>query len=278
VHNKAQGRIGYGGLYTFRFAGEVLDISVTLDRAHKGYEKDRGKGESAGVSSFSEKSRRRLAKACASVDWSAMPFLFVTLTYPREHPDDGVVCRRHLEAFRKRWQRKYGAPVGVWKREFQRRGAVHYHLALLAPVNVHLRVVRKWVAEAWFDIVKSGDTRHLSAGTQVDPMDRPPIAYFACHGQHGRDKKGYQNEIPEGFKNAGRFWGLWNLAPMWEEELLTATEFVQARRIMRAWARSKGLQLRKNGGRVQGMWLRTPGRPALTLAADVRRAVVLCST
>ena len=225
---------------------------------------------------FSEKSRRRLAKVCAAVSWGSFPFLFVTLTYPQVYVTDGRRAYRDLRAFRDAWERQYGLPAAVWKREFQRRGAVHFHLAILRPSeNVPLVEIRRWVAVTWYRIVASGDERHLWAGTQVDPMVRPPVAYFSSHGQHGRDKKGYQNEVPNDFSNPGRFWGVWHLAPDWNEVQLSPRQFVEARRIMRAWARSKRFRLRRNGGRVQGQWFRTRSRPAYQLAADVMRAVAI---
>ena len=76
VRNKAKNCEGYGGKYTLRTAGEIVEITSELDRAHKGYEKDRGKGEGHPIREFSEKSRRRLAKLCAAVSWGSFPFLF----------------------------------------------------------------------------------------------------------------------------------------------------------------------------------------------------------
>lgn len=280
--------------YELAFAGEVLEIKTQFAgrSLYKAATARRARGR---VSQFSEKSRRRLAKVCAGISWGAMPFLFVTLTYPGElarevyvdgvgpvvvesYGKDGRRCSADLRAFRERWEDRFGPPVAVWKREYQERGAVHFHLAILRPEGVSLVEMQRWVKEAWFQIVGSGQDDHRRRGTGVEVMRKPPVAYFACHGQHGRDKKGYQNEVPVDCANPGRFWGLWNLAPEWDRVDLSPNEFVELRRIMRAWAKSRRLKVRPIGGRVQGMWLRSRYGAAYPLAFDFLRAVRLSVT
>jgi hypothetical protein len=266
-----------------RFAGEVVEIAVesnepfdrTLDPVMQHLEAlDAPVAPNRrAIHEFSHESRRRLAKSCAAIPWGTAKFYFVTLTYPGEWSSDGRQVKRHLDNLRRSWTDRYGLPLAVWKMEFQRRGAPHFHLAIAAPDGVPMEVVRRWLAGTWFRIVASGDERHLVAGTQLDVMQKPPTAYFSSHGQHGRDKKGYQNEIPDGYEDAGRFWGFWNLAPEWVEHELDRDEFVQARRMMRAWAKANGYRVRRNGGRMQGMWLRTRRRPSMHFAAQLLRAV-----
>lgn len=202
----------------------------------------------------------------------------MTLTYPGEWTRDGRAIAGHLRHFRVSWERHYGPAVGVWKREYQRRGAPHYHLALAAPAGVPLVEVQRWVITTWYGIVGSGDLRHLARGTGVEPMRKPPVSYFSCHGQHGRDQKEYQNEVPEDVREPGRFWGFWNLSPDWDSVELGPTEFAEVRRLMRAWAKSKGYKVRRNGGRVQGCWFRTRGKPAYLLRQDLLRAVSIAVT
>jgi hypothetical protein len=268
VRSDANAHRYFGGTYDLRSAGNVIELTAGSSFANKGYG-DRPVWATRGaVGTFSEKSRRRLAKACAAIPWGAFPGLFVTLTYPGQFVKDGVVCSTHLQNFRRAWDRRYGAPVGVWKREYQRRGAVHFHLALVAP-GVDLSEVREWASATWFRIVGSGDESHLKAGTQVEVLRHPPAHYFSCHGQHGRDEKGYQNEVPEDFVNPGRFWGLWNIAPDWVDTPLTPAEWVECKRIVQAWSRSRGLYRRDYGrGRIQGLWINARG-PGFLLADQV---------
>jgi hypothetical protein len=220
-----------------------------------------------------------LAKLCAAISWGSFPFLFVTLTYPAEFVKDGNVSMRDLKAFRNRWERHYGMPMAVWKREYQRRGAVHFHMAILRPAEkIPLAEIQRWVKQAWFEIVGSGDEKHRRRGTGVEVLRKPPVAYFSSHGLHGRDKKGYQNEVPEDFRNPGRFWGVWNISPEWNEVELAPEEFVEVRRLMRSWARSRRMKVRRNGGRVQGQWVRSRHAPSYLLASDFLRAVQIAIT
>jgi len=275
-------------LYRLRTAGEIIEITreanEPFDRTlepvwqYREAELAPAPPTRGAVTEFSQKSRRRLAKNCAAIPWGSFPFLFVTVTYPAEFETDGCHVKSDLHNLRRAWGHRFGLPLAVWKMEFQRRGAPHFHLAIAAPDGVPIEVVRRWISATWYRIVNSGDERHLRAGTQVEPMIHPPVAYFSSHGIHGRDKKGYQNEIPEGYENAGRFWGFWNLAPEWVEHELDRDEFVQARRMMRAWARANGYQVRRNGGRIQGMWLRTRRRPSINFAAQLLRALEVGST
>jgi hypothetical protein len=65
--------------------------------------------------------------------------VMVTLTYPGEWElwvPDARTLHRHREALKMRWTRRYGAPVGVWVTEFQKRGAPHLHMYLGLPDEV----------------------------------------------------------------------------------------------------------------------------------------------
>lgn len=117
------------------------------------------------IRGFSSASRRRLLHEVHSIDESqADPYrLFITLTYPAEYPDDNRQWQRHLELFRKRLTRRQRVQYALAKLEPQRRGAPHWHIILFTDEPLP----HGWVAEAWYDIVDSGDINHLAAGTQV---------------------------------------------------------------------------------------------------------------
>lgn len=169
----------------------------------------------------------------------------ITLTYPGDWekvaPSNRVVVR-HVEALRKRWDREYselGFPlVGVWKREFQRRGAPHYHVLCVPPA---VPGFREWLSVTWAEIVGAAwcgrecwrardgrpsvglacceRGRHVAAGTGIDYREGARATdparlstYFAKHG--GYSAKEYQNSGPAlwvGRGGVGRFWGVWGL-------------------------------------------------------------------
>jgi len=169
------------------------------------------------IRGFSRKSRLRMLRALSDVDWLAEPGHpdMVTLTYPRQYPRDGRICQAHLRAFTERHRRKWGDARFAWKREYQRRGAPHFHLYIFRPSGVGIDAYRAWVARAWFEVVGSGDARHLRAGTAVDQQfcskvrsSRMIAWYFAKHNIKGDHSKAYQNDAPDDAHHIGRYWGI----------------------------------------------------------------------
>lgn len=121
---------------------------------------------------------------------------FVTLTYPGVYPRDGREVKRHINAFCQFLRRRKIAYL--WVLEFQQRGAPHFHLLVSGWLP-------KWeLSLAWYRIAGGGDERHLSFGTQVKAItDADAVgAYVADYAG-----KLEQKEVPEEYKNVGRFWG-----------------------------------------------------------------------
>jgi hypothetical protein len=170
-----------------------------------------GGGPRGHITEFSKASRRRLQKVLASVDQGRISVpLFVTLTYPREFPGDPQICNAHLRAFRERLTRRFGKAGCLWRKEYQKRGAPHYHLLLFLAVPPEQ--LRSWVSESWYQIVGSGDERHLCAGTQV-------VRVKSWRGARGYAAKYLgklepsqpTDRIPpfQGAETTGRLWGVW---------------------------------------------------------------------
>ena len=143
----------------------------------------------------------------------------VTLTYPGDWlavAPDGKTVKKHLKAFRKRWERAWGLPLlAVWKLEFQARGAPHVHLFTVVPDGRTEagQVFREWLTASWAAVVAHPDPeerrRHQLAGTGTDyaaglrSRDPRRIAvYFSKHGLYAA--KGYQNEVPVEWRGAAR--------------------------------------------------------------------------
>jgi hypothetical protein len=198
------------------------------------------------ITAWSPRSRCRMARAIAERDWSGGGYGLGTLTYPGDWQavasTPEVVKRRHLPALRRRWARRWGRPEAFWKLEFQARGAPHVHLLFRMPVGVTVQEFRRWLASAWFAVVRSGDERHLRAGTSVDAQWRQHDAgeaigrYFAKHGVWAT--KEYQHDVPEEWETTGRWWGAWNLPPVRAVAYLPVNELTPARRVARKWFRS----------------------------------------
>jgi len=208
----------------------------------------------------------------------------LTLTYPGDWltvAPDGAAVKRHLAAFRRRWRRAWGTdPQGVWKLEFQARGAPHFHLLVVPPrglahdsVRYGRRAFREWVSLTWADVVAHPDLiermHHERAGTGIDFAEglrhRDPkriAVYFTKHGQF--QAKEYQNVVPvawrEPGRGPGRFWGYWGLKRLTRAAELGPEQAIWAARIIRRHARAQRTThvvnaLRTRGGRIlRAVW------------------------
>jgi len=228
------------------------------------------------ITEWSRQSRRNMIRTLATLDWQ--PFLesgipeMVTLTYPndwRSCGGDGTKVKAHLKAFRNRWERKFGSPpVGIWKLEFQARGAPHLHLYLARPTRTPEALFRSWISTTWYEVVGSNDPLHLKAGTGVDRQFvaraadlRRLCAYFSKHNSKWGTKS-YQNDVPPDFQAVGRFWGIWTLKPDLERVELTRQDYNQVNRMLRQLQRSarKGRKIKCRGGET-GLWTLTHDGP-----------------
>lgn len=246
------------------------------------------------ITGWSRKSRANMVRALCELDYRPMlgdstrlPAM-ITLTYPGDWltvAPNGKAAKRHLDAFRKRYERAWGEPLrAVWKLEFQRRGAPHFHLLMVPPHGLSRtpgdraraaarvgagRPFREWLSEVWADIVDHPDAeekrRHRLAGTGVDfaeglrATDPKRVAvYFTKHG--GLVGKEYQHCVPEEWRapgqGPGRFWGYWHLERVRVAVEIAPEDAVQAARIARRWARAQGTTrlvtvTRTKGGQAQ---------------------------
>lgn len=244
------------------------------------------------ITGWSRKSRANMVRALCELDYQPMlddparlPAM-VTLTYPGDWltvTPTGRDCKKHLQAFRKRYEKAFEEPLkAVWKLEFQRRGAPHFHLLLVPPhglsrvagtrATAAARVgsglpFRQWLSAVWSHIVGHPDPtereRHRRAGTGLDFAEglkaRDPkrvAVYFTKHGAF--QAKEYQHCVPEEWQapgqGPGRFWGYWNLERVTAAVEVTPAAAVNAARIARRWARAQGTTrqvtvLRTAGGR-----------------------------
>jgi len=166
------------------------------------------------VTGFSKKSRRRLREKLIAIDWTGLlPAVgrsdrsaFVTLTYPGTHSGDWQDWKRDLQAFQKRLKRRYGVTAAIWRLEYQRRGSPHYHVLIIFDHRIDVKAFRKWVSQAWYDCVGSGDPRHLKAGTNCRMLYGPVrrLLHYLCK---------YLVKQDDQEREGGRAWGTWGTFP-----------------------------------------------------------------
>jgi len=231
---------------------------------------------------WSQKSRANMARTLTTLDYS--PILgddttpaMVTLTVPGEWqsvagtPD---LLKRAVNRFRAYYRGAYGHHMpGVWKMEFQRRGAPHLHILTTVPAQrvpaprqgrgratrdqlAQLLTFREWVAVAWSLSLDHKDPNEraagLRAGTRVDEDltlrygDAKRVAvYFAKHGAF--NEKEYQNELPDAWRDAiergesggARYWGYWKLRSVREVVEVDASLIIHISRELRKFERSR---------------------------------------
>lgn len=216
-----------------KLAGGWLGIPFALP--------DEEKTVGAEIREWSAKSRIRMSETVGSLDYSGWTreqgtLAMVTLTLPANWEilcPDGASFKKLVEKFRRRWVRATGTAWRLlWKLEFQRRGAPHFHALMRVPVFVKGSIFTEWLSETWADAVgasrdvdgldkhgreTSEYLRNLGAGTRVDfsgkdfSDPRRISMYFLGHSAKTTDGKEYQHKVPEAWqekgKGPGRFWG-----------------------------------------------------------------------
>ena len=244
-----------------RYALELSPGAVRLTRTSniESNTKPPGYKPRTSIDEWSDKSRANMVKRLCTLDYQPLlgkpnriPAL-ITLTYPGNWQTvvpDGKTAKRHLKVFRARYERRWGeALLAVWKMEFQRRGAVHFHLYTAPPSDPSFA---EWLSATWAHIVNHPDpneyAKHLTAGTGIDyntgarSTDPKRVAvYFSKHNSPNKGTKEYQNQPPQEWLTAGsvgRFWGYWKLKPLTVTAELTHLNAIKAARILRRWAKA----------------------------------------
>jgi hypothetical protein len=156
----------------------TLSFEDTIIRNQLSPRKHRGGGMRDRVRGFSRESRRNLLRRLASINRAAFKafkgrLISITLTYPREYPEDPEVCKHHLKALRRRLQRKCGEFAGFWRMGIQKRGAWHFHLLLfMGPSIGPVGELRSFISSSWYEVTGKVSEGHLRAGTRVVAVKR----------------------------------------------------------------------------------------------------------
>jgi hypothetical protein len=228
------------------------------------------------VSEFSRSSRARLIRLLETVDYACLAFLpkFLTLTYPADFPVEPAIAQSHLEALKKAFYRKFGKFPVVWRREFQERGAPHFHLLLfLRPYVDHL-----WLKRTWQRIIGSTGRAAFHRGVDI----RMPRNLRRVRSYVSKYMAKLPDTTSEPGASLGRSWGVWDKAGLpihmaWVP--LTAPQRFQVRRWFKTLQRKhgyKGLPL-GDCGTLEAPPVCRPERVGITTflpASDARRLAV----
>jgi hypothetical protein len=160
--------------------------------------------------------------------------LFLTLTYPDQWPGDWQRWKGNLRAWFERLRRRLPEAGATWKLEPQRRGAPHFHLLVVGVPYI----AKDWLSRSWYEVVGSGDPRHLAAGTNVQlaHSHRGVLSYAAKYCAKAE-------QLPPDWQGGvGRWWGVYRRKVFdvaWTWRYLTEHEFWIAQRIFRRLVRSR---------------------------------------
>lgn len=227
------------------------------------------------VSDWSARSRSRMMEMISSLDLSELASgarvpCMVTLTLPGDWLAVAPTAKRAAELLgnlARAWARRWdSAPSWIWKREFQRRGAPHWHLWLVPPTSDSADF-REWLSATWTRILNpsrvadagrhlppspgrkcvcSEYCRSLAAGTGVDyaegmrSSDPRRLAVYFLKETLGGEEKAYQNGPPREWQgqSVGRYWGVRGLKPA------TTTVPISPEAAERVWREMRKLRIR----------------------------------
>ncbi len=128
--------------------------------------------------------------------------IFLTLTSLAVMPPD--IAKVYLFSFLKRMLRRFPGASGIWRMDFQERGATHFHLIIF---NVPFWDKRD-VQDSWGEII--GEARPFTRIEMIKSW-RGVMSYTAKYcarvGNSGFNNVTY---LTEGDNGPGRFWGVFN--------------------------------------------------------------------
>jgi hypothetical protein len=221
------------------------------------------------VKGISNKSRGRLIKLLAKVNRPDAP-VFITLTY-REYTDNFEEWKADLNRFVCSFRYHFPTLAGIWRLEFQERGAPHYHLLLWLGERSTVGGVEDTARNCWLNAIGQHSRANQEHGITVEHVAdfRECAFYISLYAaKDAQDRKDIQT---------GREWGCWgkerlNLLPI-ETLNLCANGLRLFRRITR---RAYVARQRSNGKRC-GNFLHALRRPqpftAFCSYAEARRVV-----
>lgn len=201
------------------------------------------------VYGLSKASRRRLLDTVNSIR-NFDRALFVTLTYPDHFPRHAVVWKTHIANFRKRLKRQFPLSGGIWRLELKERKsganvgqiAPHFHLLIVGATG-SLSRIRRWVACAWYEVVKSGDSKHAYAGTNVERCNnRTHAAWYVAKYIAKVDAAKHFDHVTGERIWTGRMWGKFGELDesAYMEVDISRTRFHLLRNLLARWVRENG--------------------------------------
>ncbi len=157
-----------------------------------------GRGD---IRNFTKKSRKRLMNLMGTIDVPENGAVFLTLTYPAEFPS-AREAKKHLNVFQQVIRRNFPQASGIWRLEFQKRGAPHFHMIMFNLPFWH----KEAVAATWERIIGS------AAFTRIEHVrsKRGCFTYLSKYVAKVDDTVDLTTLHNSTHESVGRFWGVHN--------------------------------------------------------------------
>lgn len=152
------------------------------------------------VFEFSQESRQRLIHVCRNS--GHLIYSHFLLSYPAVFPTNGDQVKKHLNAFLTLLRKHFKGLCYLWCLEFQERGAPHIHFFSSLDVNAS---VRHFIASSWVQIIGGGEAA-MSFHSHPNNFFRWEMSSGSYLSKEYLAKS-VQKNVPEEYKNVGRFWG-----------------------------------------------------------------------
>lgn len=179
-------------------------IMVTDESKGRDYDIPRSWSRSE-ITTFSNKSRSRLFKLLSNLRYNRLSEgLFVTLTYHYGHKKNHSELKKDLQAWLQYLRDNVKDVYYIWRLEFQKRGAIHYHVMVFTPRGnsaLQSEKIQTGLSQAWHRIADPESDAHGQYGTQVKLIDNYKMAI--CYLSKYVAKVDQENEQ----EYTGRRWG-----------------------------------------------------------------------
>lgn len=237
-----QTRVRQKTLRVKRF-GPAFQLSKPIGKKPRGGTKEAGAKRNP-ISIFTFASRRRLRLHLEMYGESYTHE--ITLTYPGEWVTTDVrIEQKHMAAFLRKLL-AHGVEFYLWRKEYQERGAIHWHVLVDRFIN------KDWIRDSWAGILGAPARTRIDKIRDKDRMRRYLSCYFG---------KLEQSTVPVGVVGHGRWWGSNRPIKPTDEFTLHFDDPKEAATILRNMDRWYGVQL-KGWGTVSGKVYKRPARRA----------------
>ena len=131
----------------------------------------------------------------------------LTLTYGHDWNKDPRQWKQNLKEFRRRFNREFTLLRAIWRLEFQKRGAPHFHLLVFDYPFIDLDRVQT----IWYDILKTPPSQRYGNAVDVKHVkgDGNKSLIMSYVSKYVAKTSGPSaGEIPS---SVGRVWGYWDI-------------------------------------------------------------------